>query len=139
MKKVIIDTNVFLSFVSDRNPRQQALAAGLFERAASLKTTILCPFHVASEAVYVLTSVYGAEASTVNAMLGAFIATPGLDVLTDVSLAGVLKLWPSAIADYGDAVIAAQCRNVRGSAIATFDRSFRKQLTKLKIPLFEFS
>jgi predicted nucleic acid-binding protein len=42
MKKVVIDTNALVSFVTDRNPAQQENIAAVFE-GARLKTTILCP------------------------------------------------------------------------------------------------
>ncbi|MCK5231601.1 MAG: hypothetical protein KAR13_15115 [Desulfobulbaceae bacterium] len=37
MKKIIIDTNVLISFLTDRNLTQQEKAATLFSEAANLK------------------------------------------------------------------------------------------------------
>ena len=52
MKKRVIDTNALISFVTDRNPDQQEKAAAIFEDAARLKATILCPQNVLTEFVY---------------------------------------------------------------------------------------
>jgi len=49
MKKIIIDTNCLISFVSDRNIEQQEKISNLFREAGRLKKTILCHHHVISE------------------------------------------------------------------------------------------
>lgn len=46
MKKYVIDTNVLISFVTDRNPDQQEKAARIFQEVAGLKGVILCPQNV---------------------------------------------------------------------------------------------
>lgn len=58
MKKVVIDTNALISFVTDRNPAQQENIAAVFEDAARLKVIILCPQNVLTEFVYVLEKIY---------------------------------------------------------------------------------
>jgi len=54
MKKVVVDTNGLISFVTDRSPAQQGKIAAVFEDAARLKAAILCPQNVLTEFVYVL-------------------------------------------------------------------------------------
>ena len=49
MTSYIIDTNALLSFVTDRNLKQQEIVSELFERAASLECNILCHQHVVTE------------------------------------------------------------------------------------------
>ncbi|MCI5210277.1 MAG: type II toxin-antitoxin system VapC family toxin, partial [Candidatus Electrothrix sp. ATG2] len=56
MKKILIDTNCLMSFVTDRNPTQQEKAYTLFQKAARLEMLILCHQHVLSEFVFVLNS-----------------------------------------------------------------------------------
>lgn len=34
----------------------------------------------------------------------------------------LLACWPEHFKDYGDAIVAALCKNTKGSLIATFDR-----------------
>ncbi len=78
MKKVIIDTNCLLSFVTDRNAAQQEKVSKLFHDAAQLKTVILCPHHVISEFIFVLSSVYGTEAERIHSILSDLIVMPGI-------------------------------------------------------------
>ena len=58
MKRYVIDTNVLISFVTDRNPEQQQKIAPLFEVASHLKAVIFCHQYVLTEFVYVMDKVY---------------------------------------------------------------------------------
>lgn len=125
MKKVIIDTNCLLSFVTDRNVAQQEKVSKLFHDAAQLKAVILCPHHVISEFVFVLSSVYGTEAEKIHSILSDLIVMPGIVTTGEVSIKTILSLWPSLIPDYGDAVVAAICKDSKGTAVVSFDKKFR--------------
>lgn len=137
MKKIIIDTNALISFVTDRNLNQQKKIARLFLDAAKLKLTIQCHHHVISEFVYVLSSIYNCKNKDINRMISDFIAMPCIEIITDVNLTTLLYYWPNLITDYGDAVIAAQCKNSRGSAIATFDKKFKNSFERLGLPFYK--
>ena len=129
MQKIILDTNVLISFLTDRNLAQQEKAAEIFSQAAALQTEILCQQEVISEFVYVMNSVYQVHKSEIRDMLMDFAEMPGIEIVAGLDLALVTKLWPAQIADYGDAVLAALCKKNRDSAVATFDRKFIKELT----------
>jgi predicted nucleic acid-binding protein len=129
MKKVVLDTNVLISFLTDRNLTQQEKAAELFSQAASLQIVILCQQEVISEFVYVLDSVYQVDKGEIRCMLMDFAEMPGIEIVSGLDLALVSQLWPARISDYGDAVIAALCKKTRDSTVATFDRKFSKELT----------
>lgn len=129
MKKLVLDTNVLISFLTDRNLAQQEKAAEIFSQAAALQTEILCQQEVISEFVYVMNSVYQVNKSEIRGMLLDFAEMPGIEIVAGLDLALVSKLWPAQIADYGDAVLAALCQKTRDSAVATFDRKFIKELT----------
>jgi predicted nucleic acid-binding protein len=131
MKKIVLDTNVLISFLTDRNLAQQEKAAEIFSRAAALQTEILCQQEVISEFVYVMDSVYRVSKSEIRDMLLDFGEMPGVEIVSGLDLALVSKLWPTRISDYGDAVIAVLCQKTRDAAVATFDRKFSKELTAL--------
>ena len=50
----------------------------------------------------------------------------------------LLEYWPEQIADYDDAIIAVNCKRVKGSMVATFDRKFRNVLKKIGLPVYSF-
>ncbi len=135
MKKIIIDTNCLISFVSDRNPDQQDKIAVLFNHARRLKKMVVCHHHIISEFVYVLTSVYSLKAKDVRQMVADLVAMPGVMYTSDVDMPTLLSLWPEKIPDYGDAVLAAFCKKTKGTRIATFDKKFNNALIRIGLPV----
>ena len=77
MRKLVIDTNALISFVTDRNPAQQEKIAGVLDDAAQLQITVLCPQNVLTEFVYVLEKIYKQPKSQIRSMIADFIALPG--------------------------------------------------------------
>ena len=138
MKKHIIDTNALISFVTDRNPTQQAKIANLLDSAAQLKVRVLCPQNVLTEFVYAMDSVYGIGKTEIRDIARDFIKLPGLEIVHQISLKTLFTFWPERVPDYGDAIIAALCKDTKGASVATFDRKFRAKLKKLGLPSSPF-
>jgi len=128
MKKVVIDTNALISFITDRNPAQQENIAAVFENAARLKVAILCPQNVLTEFVYVLEKIYRHPKPQIREMIADFIALPGLRLIHEFDIESLLKLWPDQISDFGDAIVAVVCKAEKDATIATFDKKFAKSL-----------
>jgi predicted nucleic-acid-binding protein len=119
----LIDTNCLLSYVTDRDPAQQAAIVEHVESAAALAARLVVLPHVVSEFVYVLQSVYGLEAQSVRELLSSLLATPGLELRESFELQQVLQLWPDPCSDYGDAVIAAAATELRLPVLTLTDPS----------------
>lgn len=73
MRALVIDTNALISFVTDRNLDQQRRISTIFDDAAQLKVTILCPQNVLTEFVYVLEKIYRQSKSQIRSMIADFI------------------------------------------------------------------
>lgn len=131
MKKYIIDTNALISFVTDRNKTQQEIVAPLFEAASRLKCSLVCHHFVLTEFVFVMDKVYGAPKETINSMLHDFISMPGVVLFQQTDFSLLLSLWPSKIADFGDALIASTGKAIKGAVIVTFDEKFKSALKKI--------
>ena len=136
MKKIIIDTNCLISFVTDRNVQQQEKISRLFQEAGQLRKLILCHHHVISEFVYVLNSVYSIETNKIHAIISDLIVMPGVKPVSAINIKTVLSLWPAIIPDYGDAVIAAHCKNTKRTSVASFDKKFMKAMKKGDIAIY---
>lgn len=126
MKRIVIDTNFLISFVTDRNGEQQEQAALLFDAARRSHLLILCHQSVVTEFVYVLNRVYKVEPTDINAMLHDLVSTPGVEMINDLDHLKILDIWPTTCADYGDAVLIAYCRPRREVTLATFDQKLIK-------------
>jgi predicted nucleic acid-binding protein len=133
MKKRVIDTNALISFVTDRNPGQQEKIAAIFEDAARLKVTILCPQNVLTEFVYVLEKIYSHPKSRICSMIADFVALPGVHIIHPVDFGQLLKLWPEKIPDFGDAIVATVCRAEKNAKIVTFDAKFARALQTIGV------
>jgi len=118
MRAMVIDTSALISFVTDRNLDHQRRISTIFNDAAQLKVTILCPQNVLTEFVYVL----------VRSMIADFIDLPGVQIIHTVDFEALLEFWPDKIADFGDAIIAVVCKAKKGAKVATFDERFIRAL-----------
>ena len=131
MNTFIVDTNALLSFVTDRNPEQQATITKLFEQASGLDCKILCHTHVITEFVYVLEKVYGQEKRSIRQMILDLTALPGIDVANDINFKSLLAYWPSQISDFGDSVVASLWSENSHASVVTFDKRFIKELQQI--------
>lgn len=139
MSSLVLDTNALISFVTDRDPVQQAKVALIFEKAARAEVDLLCPQNVLTEFVYVMQRVYGIDPKRIATMIADLLDLPGVTVEDDLDYARLLALWPSRIPDYGDAVIAVVCLVHKGSTVVTFDRKLRSTLRAARVPVAALS
>lgn len=138
MRKCIIDTNALISFVTDRNPAQQDKIAKLLEDAVQLKVRVLCPQDVLTEFIYVMDAVYRVRKTEIRDIVKDFINLPGIEIVHQINLKTLFVFWPEKVPDFGDAIIAALCKDTTGASVATFDRKFRIKLKKLDLPMTTF-
>jgi len=122
-----------ISFVTDRNPVQQVKIARLLDDAVQLKLRVLCPQNVLTEFIYVMDTVYGIRKTEIRDIVKDFVNLPGIEIVHRINLKTLFEFWPEKVPDYGDAIIAALCKDTAGASVATFDRKFRIKLKKLDI------
>lgn len=128
MKTYVIDTNALISFVTDRNLKQQQIMKTVFETAALLKGVILCHSHVLTEFVYVMEKIYHVPPEDIKEMVEDFMALPGVKVVQEINFKVVFDYWPKVITDFGDALVAALCQGKKGSVLLSFDQRFIRQV-----------
>lgn len=133
MKRVVIDTNVVISFLTDRDPRQQEIAAKLFGDTAAAQLRIILHQTVITEVVYVLQNLYSQTQADVAAIVRELIDMPGIVVVDEMPWARLFEIWPSRIGTYADASLAAVAIAGGYEFVATFDRGFFGRLKQLGI------
>ncbi len=133
MKKYVIDTNALISFVTDRNLKQQQVMKSVFETASQLKGIVLCHSHVLTEFVYVMERIYQVPPEEIKEMVMDFMILPGVRVVQEIIIKTVFDYWPKVISDFGDALVAALCKAQKGSVLLTFDQKLVSQIKTLGI------
>lgn len=138
MKKIVIDANILISFITDRDLAQQKMASDLFNAASQIKYLILCPQNVLTEFVFVMDRVYGVSPDKINKIINDFISMPGIEVIHDLDIGQVLSCWPVYFKDFGDAIVASVCQDIKGASVATFDKKFKNALKNADLEIHTF-
>lgn len=136
MTGIVVDTNVLVSYLVEREPDQQRRADRLIRRAVDGEIEAVLPQIVTTELVFVLANLYNQPAGEVADILRDLLSLPGIRTLDELDWQTVLALWPKRIPSFADAAVAAVARRHR-LAVATFDRSFVKQLRREAIDVVE--
>jgi predicted nucleic acid-binding protein len=133
MTSVVVDTNVLLSFLTDRDAAQQEQASELLGAAARRELDVVLHQQVVTELVYVLLNLYGRSREDTAEIVAELVALPGVVTVDRLEWSRVSALWPEPFKNFADAVLAATCQAGRHDAVATFDESFKKLLKELNL------
>lgn len=132
MKGVVVDTNVVLSLITDRDLRQQSAASRFFGKAAAGELQIVLPQVVLVEIVYVLANLYRRPGPEIAALLGDLLAMPHLAVEDRVPWDSALRIWPQRVRDFADGVLVAVAK-AGNHAFASFDRKLTRRVRRLAV------
>lgn len=135
MKRIVVDTNVLVSFLTDRDLDQQERAGRLFAAAADGRAELILHQAVLTEMVYVLKNLYLVASDEIASTLADLLALPGISVVDEVAWTRLFELWPTKFRDFADALLALVAKTGGHDGIATFDRRFVRELTTAKIEI----
>ena len=107
MTSVVVDTNVLVSFLTDRDPAQQVRAAELLAKAADRELEVVLHQVVVIETVYVLRNLYSVSREDTAAIVREMLAMPGVVAVDDLPWTVVFELWPTPFAELADGALAA--------------------------------
>ena len=128
MRRVIVDANVFVSYLTGRHEKQYETARALLQEAEDGNLVAIVPPFVIFEVTYVLQSGYAVAGQRLATMIRDLLAFPGVETIDDCPWKRVFKIWQKPLADLVDAAIVAVAVAKRYDAVATFDRKFANRL-----------
>ena len=136
MPHVVVDTNVFISLLTDCNEQQRALAKELLLRAEAGEIVAVLPQFVVFEIAHVLRNLYAVPPRTAALLIGDAMALPGVIVITEYPWKQILDRWSDTLPSITDAAIIAVSLANHYDAVATFDHKLTRQLNNLRVPVY---
>jgi predicted nucleic acid-binding protein len=130
---VLIDANVFVSFLVERNEEQRAAAKALIDAAGDGEIEAFVTQFAVFEVTYVLQSYYDMPAPRVAALMRDLIALPGVTAIDDCPWKKVFHLWPKQLGGVADAATIAVTIANHYDAIATFDQKMIKRMRSIGV------
>lgn len=128
MQRVVIDANVFVSYLTGRHEKQYDAARALLQEAEDGNLLAILPQFVVFEVSYVLQSLYNLSGERLAATIRALVSFPGVLIVDDCPWRRVLEVWPDPLPGLADASIVAVATENRYEAVATFDRKLANKL-----------
>jgi predicted nucleic acid-binding protein len=133
--RVVIDANVLLSAVTDRDLGQRSRAESLIRLAAESRVELLIPQCCLFEVIYVLETRYRMTRDEVRQLVGDLLSMPRLRLVHELDAPLWLQMWTESIPEPADAAVAVVAMSTR-SAVATFDRKLINRLRKLSVDVW---
>jgi predicted nucleic acid-binding protein len=125
---IVIDTNVFISLLTDRNETQRAVAKELLLRAEIGEVVAVLPQFVIFEMAHVLRNLYGVPPETAALLIQDLMALPGVIIINEYPWRHVLEHWSDSLPSIADAAIVAIALVDRYEAVATFDQKLVRHM-----------
>ena len=135
MKRVFVDANVFLRFVTVDDQGHHEKAGELFTSASARKIELICGPPVLFEVAWTLKSAYALSPARILDILEAIAAFPGLLLADSATVLSALVLARESGVDFADAYIAASAQSLGVDQIATFNTKHFKRLDVALYPL----
>lgn len=125
MPSLALDTDVIIRLLTGDDPRKQAEATALLERASQGDILLIAPDTMIADAVYVLASprTYGLPRRQVAEMLKAVLALRGLHIMNEHLVREALDVYAASNVDFGDAMLAALASS-RNVPVVSYDHDF---------------
>ena len=128
MRKVAVDANVFVSYLTGRHEKQYDAAHALLQEAEDGNVAAILPQFVVFEVSYVLQSLYHQSGERLASTIRALVSFPGVQVIDDCPWKRVLQIWPDPLPGLADASMIAVATTNRYDAVATFDKKLANKL-----------
>jgi predicted nucleic acid-binding protein len=129
----LVDANVFVSFLVERNESQREAARALIDAAGDGEIEAFVTQFAVFEVTYVLQSFYDMPVARVATLIRDLIALPGLTVIDDCPWKKVFEYWPEQLSGLADAASVAVAMTSHYDAVATFDQKMRKRMQTIGV------
>lgn len=131
MRACFVDTNLFIRYITDDDPKKADRVEALLTEAADGRIRLVTADLVLAEVVWVLESAYGLKPVEITPMVRAILATPGLEVINEALVNRALDYYQGQNINFIDSYIAALKEKLNITEIYSFDRKHLSRLDSL--------
>lgn len=124
MKRVYVDANVILRFLTGDPPEMAAAARALFDAVEKGLVILMIDEIIVAEVVWVLKSFYGYPNEEIARIVSQLLSHDGLEADDKPGLLAALNLFAEKNIDFADALVAVHMRQRGIQEIFSFDRHF---------------
>ena len=135
MKKIFVDTNLFIRYLINDIPSQIDKVENLFDLAKKGDVRLITGPPVFFEMAWTLKSFYKMGRKRIYEYLSSILGLPGLEVTDLDILEEALELFYHTSSDFSDAYIAISSKRVGAESVATFNV---KHFKNLNVRLYPF-
>ena len=129
MNRCFIDTNLFIRYLTNDDPKLADRVEQLLDDAATGSAQLVTTELVMAESVWVLESSYRLTHAQIAPLIRGILATPGLEVINGDLVGKALVMYELQNLDFVDAYIAALMEKQGIKDIYSYDR---KHLSRVK-------
>ena len=133
MAELFVDTNIFLRFLTNDDPRKAERAEALFKKAVAGKVALQTSVLVVAEMVWTLESFYGLTRDDIAEKIGKILNTPNLRCEASVILLEALDLYADKNVDFIDAYHGVTLRGAEDVRVVTYDWKHFKRMEWLTV------
>jgi uncharacterized protein len=126
MKKVFIDTNILLRYLTKDDPVQYPHCRNLFKKAQNGEMLLVTSTLVIAELIWTLTSYYQVPKEQIIEKVSIIIGSAGVQIPEIEIIAEALVIYARKNIDYIDAYNAVLMRRLSLKAIYSYDQDFDK-------------
>lgn len=124
MKKMFVDTNIFLRYLTKDDPSKYEKCKDLFKKAIEGKITLATSGMVIAELIWTLLSYYKVPKADVIEMVSIIVGSENLFIPEGDIIADALVLYSRKNIDYIDAYNAVYMKHYGFYEIYSYDRDF---------------
>lgn len=124
---IALDTNIIVRYLAQDDARQSALASRLIEQKLSKAEPGFISLVALLETVWVMESVYGADAPTVAGIVADLLDSAVLDIEDGAAVAAAISRYREGGVDLHDCLIVSLAAR-RGAKTLTFDARASRRL-----------
>lgn len=128
IKKVVIDTNLLVRYLTEDEPVKAKAVDNLLNKAIKGELKIIIPSIVIAELTWILESFYQMEEEKISELIEAIINTHGIEVTDKALINSALKIYRTKKIDLIDAWIIEFAREKGIKIIYTFDAKHFKDI-----------